>query len=93
MAIKTQEELINQFNAIVGDENTDDNVLTFLTDMRDTLANSGSERIHELEQQITTIDTDWRKRYKQAFMGEVEPIQDDTIDDKPRTFDDLFDIK
>lgn len=92
MAVRTQEELMNQFNAIIGEENTSDDVLAFMTDMRDTLSDSGSETIASLRQEKDELDKSWRKKYRDAFMGHREDIKSDEDDDppKPRRFEDLF---
>ncbi len=90
--VRTQEELMNQFSAIIGEDNTDDNVLNFMTDMRDTLAEGGSETIATLKQEKDELDKSWRKRYRDAFMGKKEDIPNDEDDEpkKPRKFEDLF---
>ena len=94
MAVRTQEELITQFNTIVGEDDTRDEVLNFMTDMRDTLADSGQETIAALRQQITDTDNTWRKRYRDAFMGNREDVPPDEPDPpKVKTFEDLFTVK
>ena len=67
MAVRTQEELINQFSTIIGEDDTRDEVLNFMTDMRDTLADSGQETIAALRQQVTDTENTWRKKYRDAF--------------------------
>lgn len=91
MAVRTQEELMNQFSTIIGEDNTDDNVLAFMTDMRDTLSDSGSETIATLRKEKEDLDKSWRKKYRDAFMGKKDDIPDDE-DDKPKTrrYEDLF---
>ena len=94
MAVRTQSELISQFNAIVGEENASDEVLNFMTDMRDTLAENGAETIASLRQEKDELDKSWRKKYRDAFMGNREDISDEDKDPpKPRTFEDLFSVK
>lgn len=92
MAVKTQDELMNQFSAIIGEENTSDDVLAFMTDMRDTLSDSGSETIATLRQEKDDLDKAWRKKYRDAFMGHKEDIPSDGDEDPPKTrrFEDLF---
>lgn len=92
MAVRTQEELMNQFSEIIGEENTNDNVLAFMTDMRDTLSDSGSETIATLRQEREELDKSWRKKYRDAFMGKKDDILDDDEDGKPKTrrYEDLF---
>lgn len=94
MAVRTQSELISQFNAIVGEENASDEVLNFMTDMRDTLTENGAETIASLRQEKEELDKSWRKKYRDAFMGSREDIPDEDKDPpKPRTFEDLFSVK
>lgn len=92
MAVRTQEELMNQFSTIIGEDNTDDNVLAFMTDMRDTLSENGSETIATLRQENEDLDKSWRKKYRDAFMGKKDDIPDDDEDGKPKTrrYEDLF---
>lgn len=93
MAVKTQEELMNQFNDLIGEDNTSDAVLAFMTDMRDTLSENGSETIASLRQEKDELDKTWRKKYRDAFMGKKEDIDTDDDPPKPRSYDDLFTIK
>ena len=92
MAVRTQEELMNQFNTIIGEDNTSDDVLAFMTDMRDTLSDSGSETIASLRQEKDELDKSWRKKYRDAFMGHKEDVPPDEDDTPPkaRRFEDLF---
>lgn len=90
--VRTQEELMNQLNDIVGEENTDDNVLNFMTDLRDTFADNGADTIATLRREKDDLDKSWRKKYRDAFMGKREDTQDDADDEpkKPRKYADLF---
>lgn len=90
MAVRTQEELMNQLTTIVGEENTSDEVLNFMTDIRDTLTENGAETIATLRQQVADTDSAWRKRYRDAFMGNPVEVKADEEEHKPRTFEDLF---
>ena len=65
--VRTQEELMSQFSAIIGEENTDDNVLNFMADMKDTLAEGGQDTIAALKQEKDDLDKSWRKKYRDAF--------------------------
>lgn len=89
--VRTQEELMNQFSAIIGEENTDDNVLNFMTDMRDTFADNGADTIAALRREKDELDKSWRKKYRDAFMGKREdPQNDEDEPKKPRKYEDLF---
>lgn len=91
MAVRTEEELINQFTSIIGEDDTRDEVLNFMTDMRDTLVEGGSETIASLRQEKEDLDKTWRKKYRDAFLGKRETIPDEEPEDKkPKTFADLF---
>ena len=93
--VRTQEELMSQFSAIIGEENTDDNVLNFMTDMKDTLAEGGQDTIAALKQERDDLDKSWRKTDRDAFMGKKEDLPDADEDEpkKPRRFEDLFTVK
>lgn len=94
MAVRTQEELINQFNTIIGEDDTRDEVLNFMTDMRDTLTENGAETIATLRQEKADLDKSWRKKYRDAFMGNREEVEDEDDEPKrPRTFEELFSTK
>lgn len=90
--VRTQEELMNQFSAIIGEDNTDDNVLNFMTDMKDTFADNGADTIAALRREKDDLDKSWRKKYRDAFMGKREDPQDDDDGEtkKPRKYEDLF---
>lgn len=92
MAIKTSAELMEQFNTIIGEENASDEVLAFMTDMRDTLSNTGTETIENLRREKDELDKTWRKKYRDAFMSSPERTEDDEPP-KKKTFDDLFTTK
>lgn len=89
--VRTQEELMNQFSAIIGEDNTDDNVLNFMTDMKDTFADNGADTIAALKREKDDLDKSWRKKYRDAFMGKKEDLPDeDDKPKKPRKYEDLF---
>jgi len=91
--VRTQEELMSQFSAIIGEDNTDDNVLNFMTDMKDTFADNGADTIAALRKEKDELDKSWRKKYRDAFMGKREDPSDDGDDGepkKPRKYEDLF---
>lgn len=93
--VRTLEELMNLFSAIIGEENTDDNVLNFMTDMNDTFADNGADTIATLKKEKDDLDKSWRKKYRDAFMGKKEDLPDEGEDEpkKPRRFEDLFTVK
>lgn len=90
MAIKTREEIISSLTSILGD-NTTDEALELLTDVRDTLGQeSDAQRIVELENQLQEQDATWRKKYRDAFLSGADESFTEENDRKPKSFDDLF---
>ena len=96
MAVKTREELLESIRARVG-EQTDDETISFLEDVTDTLtdletrANGNGEN---WEQLYKDNDAEWRKKYTERFFSSdptepkvTNPIIEET---KPKTFEDLF---
>lgn len=97
MAVKTREEILESFKTRLG-ENPNDESISFLEDVTDTLddfekrANGdGTDWKSKYEEN----DANWRKKYTERFFSnEPEPNpKPDTKpepDDTPRTFSDLF---
>lgn len=97
MAVKTREEILESFKSRLG-ENPDDETISFLEDVTDTLddfekrANGdGTDWKSKYEEN----DANWRKKYTERFFsGEpnTEPNQEPNKepDKTPRTFSDLF---
>lgn len=96
MAVKTREEILETIRTRVGDQ-TDDETISFLEDVTDTLtdletrANGDGEN---WEQRYKDNDAEWRKKYTERFFsGEpYEPPEQKPKDEesKPKTFEDLF---
>lgn len=92
MAIRTREELMSQLQTIAG-EDTSDEMLSFIQDVSDTLGdNTSAQRITELETKLEEQETEWRKKYRDAFFtGKPDESLDDEPEGKrPRTFEELF---
>lgn len=93
MAVKTREEILGSFKTRLG-ENPDDESISFLEDVTDTLddfekrANGdGTDWKSKYEEN----DANWRKKYTERFFSdEPEPNPTPEPDDTPRTFSDLF---
>ena len=101
MAVKTREEILESFKTRLG-ENPDDESISFLEDVTDTLddfekrANGdGTDWKSKYEEN----DASWRKKYTERFFSSEpnpepipEPIQEPKLepDNTPRTFSDLF---
>lgn len=97
MSVKTREEILESFKTRLG-ESPDDESISFLEDVTDTLddfekrANGdGTDWKSKYEEN----DANWRKKYTERFFS-VEPEPDPKPepkpepDDTPRTFSDLF---
>ena len=102
MAIKTKEEIINQLSTIIG-ERDDDEALTFIEDVTDTLGDFET-RVNDTtdwKQKYEENDSAWRAKYKSAFFNGVEKNDDSSEDDsdddneeiKIKSFDELFETK
>lgn len=96
MAVKTREEILETIRTRVGDQ-TDDETISFLEDVTDTLtdletrANGDGEN---WEQRYKDNDEAWRKKYKERFFssepGEPGEPKQEGEEAKPKTFEDLF---
>lgn len=99
MAIKSKEEILTSINALVG-ENADDNVLTIIEDVSDTIADfeSKTKDATDWKLKYEQNDNEWRQKYKERFMegGSNNDTDNDnsfgTEESKPKpmTFEDLF---
>lgn len=95
MAVKTREEILESFKTRLGD-NPDDESISFLEDVTDTLddfekrANGdGTDWKSKYEEN----DANWRKKYTERFFSdepEPNPKSEQKPDDTPKTFSDLF---
>lgn len=93
MAVRTREELLESIRARVG-EQTDDETISFLEDVTDTLTDfetraNGDE---DWEQRYKDNDAEWRKKYTERFFSNepAEPTGPKDEETKPKTFEDLF---
>lgn len=86
--VKSKEELLTAVNALSA-ENLEEQVLTLLEDVADTLDN-----LSGVEAKLKELDESWKKRYRERFLkGEpTGTITDDKTDDEPKVkdFKDLF---
>lgn len=97
MAVKTREEILESFKTRLG-ENPDNETISFLEDVTDTLddfekrANGdGTDWKSKYEEN----DANWRKKYIERFFSdepepEPKPEPKPEPDNTPRTFSDLF---
>lgn len=97
MSVKTREEILESLKTRLG-ENPDDESISFLEDLTDTLddfekrANGdGTDWKSKYEEN----DANWRKKYTERFFSvepepEPKPEPKPEPDDTPSTFSDLF---
>lgn len=97
MAVKTREEILESFKTRLG-ENPDDESISFLEDVTDTLddfekrANGdGTDWKSKYEEN----DASWRKKYTERFFSgepnpEPKPEPKPEPDNTPKTFSELF---
>ena len=88
MAIKSKEELLTAVNALSA-ENLEEQVLTLMEDVADTMDN-----LSDVEAKLKELDESWKKRYRERFLKGEPPgtITDDKTEDAPKVkdFKDLF---
>lgn len=88
MAVKSKEELLAFINDLSA-ENLEEQVLTLMEDVADTLNN-----LSDAETRLKELDESWKKRYRERFLkGEPpETDSDDKTKDAPKVkdFKDLF---
>lgn len=97
MAVRTIEEILESFKTRLG-ENPDDDSISFLEDVTDTLDDfekrakgDGTDWKSKYEEN----DANWRKKYTERFFSDEpepnpKPDPKPEPDDTPRTFSDLF---
>lgn len=95
MAVKTREEILESFKTRLG-ENPDNESISFLEDVTDTLDDfekrakgDGTDWKSKYEEN----DANWRKKYTERFFSdepEPKPEPKPDPDNTPRTFSDLF---
>lgn len=93
MAVRTREEILESFRTWLG-ENPDDDSISFLEDVTDTL-NDFETRAKgdgtDWKSKYEENDANWRKKYTERFFSkEPEPDPKPEPDDTPMTFSDLF---
>ena len=97
MAVKTREEILESFKTRLG-ENPDDESISFLEDVTDTL-NDFEKRANgdgtDWKSKYEENDANWRKKYAERFFSDEpepnpKPKPKPEPDDTPKTFSDLF---
>lgn len=98
MAVKTTEEILGALRTRVGDQ-ADDETISFLEDISDTLSDLESRANDDTNwrTKYEENDREWRKRYTERFFSsdpEPEPDPTPTTEpEKPKKFEDLFKVK
>ncbi len=99
MAIRTREEILEAVRERVG-EQTDDETITFLEDVSDTLTDLETRANGDGEDWRTKYeenDREWRRRYTERFFNaDPEPKPEPNPNpepEKPSRFEDLFEVK
>lgn len=104
MAVVSKEELVQALSALIG-ETPDDTGLSIIENLTDTISDYESKTVDvsEWENKYNELDSSWRKRYKERFLGstdaehettggEAKKEQEEDVkkDSEELTFDDLF---
>lgn len=96
MAVKTREEILEELKVRVG-EQTDDDTISFLEDVTDTLSDletKAKDDGTDWKTKYEENDAEWRKKYIDRFYSPdpelviEEPKPDNS--EKPKTFAELF---
>lgn len=100
MAVRTRDEILESVKEIFGD-NTDDNTITFLEDITDTITDLEDKARGDgtdWKAKYTENDEAWRKKYKERFYSN-EPASKESEQEPepepepPKKFEDLFTTK
>ena len=95
MAIKSVEEILQNFKSIIPDD-TSDETIGFIEDVTDTihdLENKAKGDGKDWKSEAERIDKEWRERYKERFFSGKTEEDDEFIEEeepKKYTFESLF---
>lgn len=95
MAVLTKEELLNSLKGFMGEE-ADDERLTFLENVQDTMTDLETRTQVNWQQKYEENDRAWRQRYRDRFFSEGTDQVDEDLSlpepekPKPLRFEDLF---
>lgn len=95
--VRSKEEIMGSLKNILGD-NTSDEALVLLEDVNDTLSVDNESIKAEMESwknKYEENDAEWRKKYRDRFYGDVDDteeriFQEESVEEKPLTFENLF---
>lgn len=100
MAVRTKEELFDLIKARIG-EQTDDDTISFLEDITDTIADyelkANGDGV-DWKEKYEENDREWRAKYTERFFSKssdeviekTEETETEEEKEAPKTFDDLF---
>ena len=96
MAVKTRDEILTLVRDRVG-ENTDDDTISFIEDISDTLTDLESKAQGDgtdWKSKYEENDAEWRKKYTERFYSsdpeDKPPHNEEDDTPKPKTFAELF---
>ena len=95
MPVLTSEELLNALKGFIGEE-ADDERLTFLENVQDTMKDFETRTQVNWQQKYEENDRAWRERYRDRFFSEGTDKIDEDLSlpepekPKPMRFEDLF---
>lgn len=95
MSVLSREELLARINDMIG-ESDDDNTLSFIEDVTDTLTdleNKANGDGTDWKKKYEQNDAEWRKKYKERFFNsgtEPDPEPDPEPEQEPVTYEELF---
>ena len=91
MSVKSKEELMAAIRTKIG-EDSDDDTLTLVEDISDTLDSFGDSENWKTKYEEN--DKAWRQKYRDRFFSATETVEDDETEGedemKNLTFDELF---
>lgn len=93
------DEFLARVKAKIGDSTTDEDI-SFLEDMTDTYNDLIARNAEDWKTKYQENDAEWRKKYTSRFFDDVKTPatetkeiiieSEDTVDESPKTFDELF---
>lgn len=97
MAVRSRDEIIELARTILA-ERTDDDALSFMEDIADTVDEYENRNSDSWKTRYEENDANWRKRYRDRFLGKIEDDEGEVIDKKAdgaeveikTSFEDLF---
>jgi len=81
---RTLDEILSAVNSIVGEENTDDAVINLIEDLTDTInaAPEADDTSAAEVERLTKELADFKRRYKERFLGRVPEDEQETDDEE-----------